>query len=96
MHGKYKVGTKAGLLKGTFARNALEKCKHNVFLSPENVPDTELSSRQAVAAESVGNGQGHVRCKCTTGCKNGHCSCRKANRLCNSYCHSKQSCKNKG
>ena len=96
VHGKYKVGTKAGLLKGTFARNALEKCKHNVFLSPENVPDTELSLRQAVTAESVGNGQGHVRCKCTTGCKDGRCSCRKANRLCNSYCHSKQSCKNKG
>ena len=77
MHGKYKVGTKAGLLKVTLPRNALGKCKHNVFLSPGDVPDIELSLREAVAAESVGNGQGHVHCKCTTGCKDRRCSCRK-------------------
>ena len=95
VHGKYKVGTKSGLLKGSLARNALEKCKQNVFVSTGDVPDTVLSLRETVAVQSIGSGQGHVRCKCTRGCADGRCSCRKANRLCNSYCHSKQTCKNK-
>ena len=94
-HGSYKVGTKRGQLKGALSRNLVEKCSQNVFLSPKDVPDSELSVRQAAAQESIGHGQGFLHCGCKTGCQNGRCKCKKSNRLCNSRCHPNLSCKNK-
>ena len=93
-HGNYKVGTKHGQLKGSLARNAVEKCKQKTFLTPESVPDAELSVRQT--ASHVSFGQGFLHCSCKTGCVNGRCKCRKSSKLCNSRCHPNLACKNKG
>ena len=96
-HGSFKIGTKQGKLKGCLARNMVEKCKRNVFVSLEDVPTTsELSVRQAVAAESIGSGQGFIHCNCKVGCLSGRCKCRKSNRVCNSRCHKNLSCQNIG
>ena len=86
VHGNYRVGTHVGTLKGTFARSMVEKCKQ-VFVSPQDVPETTLSVRAAVTAGSIATGQGHIHCNCKTGCFGGRCKCKKANRVCNSRCH---------
>ena len=72
VHNNYRIGTRVGNLKGTFARNQVEKCKQ-VFVSQENVPETVLSVRSAATANSVGSGQGFVHCNCETGCFNNRC-----------------------
>ena len=64
-HGNYKVGTKHGQLKGSLARNAVEKCKQKTFLTPESVPDAELSVRQT--ASHVSFGQGFLHCTAKLG-----------------------------
>ena len=94
VHGNYRVGTHVGTLKGTFACSMVEKCKQ-VFVSPQDVPETTLSVRAAVTAGSIATGQGYIRCNCKTGCFGGRCKCKKANRVCNSRCHQGVSgCKN--
>ena len=95
-HGGYVVGTDKGRVKGSLPWNALEKCKQNVFISPEDVPDTDLSIRQTVTKQSFGGGQGFMRCSCRAGCQDGRCKCKKNNVLCNSRCHPNIACKNKG
>ena len=95
-HGGYVVGTDKGRVKGSLPWNALEKCKQNVFLSPEDVPDADLSIRQTVTKQSFGGGQGFTRCSCRAGCQNGRCKCKRSNVLCNSRCHPNITCKNKG
>ena len=94
-HGSYKVGTKHGRVKGALSRNLVEKCRQNTFLSPEDVPDSELSIRQTAAQGSIGHGQGFLQCKCKTGCDSLRCTCKKNNLLCNSRCHHSLSCQNK-
>ena len=94
VHNNYRIGTRVGNLKGTFARNQVEKCKQ-VFVSQENVPETVLSVRSAATANSVGSGQGFVHCNCKTGCFNNRCKCRKNELQCNSRCHKSLSCDNK-
>ena len=95
-YGGYVVGTDKGRLKGAQPWNALEKCKQNVFLSPEDVPDSELSLRQTVTEQSIGGGKGFLHCNCRTGCHNGRCKCKKSNVLCNNRCHPNLGCGNKG
>ena len=95
-HGGYRVGTKHGQVKGVLARNMIEKCSQNVFISPDQVPDTVLSVRQTNTHGSTGHGQGHFHCNCKTGCQNGRCKCKKSNKVCNSRCHTNLGCKNKG
>ena len=94
-HGNYRIGTSVGNLKGTFARNQVDKCKQ-VFVSQENVPESVLSVRSAASNSSVSSGQGFVKCNCKTGCFNDRCNCKKKKQiLCNSRCHHSLSCKNK-
>ena len=54
-----------------------------------------LSVREAVAALSVGHGQGYIKCQCAGSCATLRCSCRKAGIACSSKCHGKAFiCKN--
>ena len=76
-HGSYKIGTKHGRVKGALSRNLVDKCRQNTFLSPEDVPDSELSIRQTAAQGSIGHGQGFLQCKCKTGCDSLRCTCKK-------------------
>jgi hypothetical protein len=54
------------------------------------------SLRELVSLESIGNGQGFIKCDCKIGkCVN--CKCKKANIKCNSRCHRRMAnsnCKN--
>ena len=93
-HGNYRIGTSAGNLKGTFARNQIDRCKQ-VFVSKENVPERVLSVRSAASNNSVSTGQGFVKCNCKTGCFNDRCNCKRKQLLCNSRCHHSLTCKNK-
>ena len=70
-HGKFTVGTKEGTLRGSYSRSQVEKCKQNVFVSQEQVPDITLSVRSAA-------GQRFIYCNCFKGgCSNVHCKCNK-------------------
>ncbi|CAL4125258.1 unnamed protein product, partial [Meganyctiphanes norvegica] len=64
-HGKFTVGTKEGTLRGSYSRSQVKKCKQNVFVSQEQVPDITLSVRSA-------GRRGFIFCNCSKGgCSNG-------------------------
>eukprot|EP00965_Chrysotila_dentata_P025306 840749-Pleurochrysis_carterae.AAC.2 len=39
-------------------------------------------------------GHGMMKCACTGPCTTARCACRKANRVCNSLCHTGRCCQN--
>lgn len=90
----YKLGTKQGVLNQLYSRNQFTVCKER-FISPEDVPETEISLRECCRMSSKCGGQGYSRCGCKSGCKSDKCSCRKAKKLCTSKCHHSGSCSNK-
>ena len=63
----YKIGVKAGVLHGWYFRNQFSVCQER-FLSEEDI-DTEktVSLLEAVAFESLGGGQGFIKCNCRGG-----------------------------
>ena len=89
----FKIGTKAGVLSGVFARNQIELTKFNK-ITCNMIPSDELSIRTAVRLLSVGEGQGMVKCSCKTGCLKIRCKCFKNKRDCTSACHPRITCKN--
>lgn len=91
---KYKVGTRAGIIKNWLERNSFE-CKKFKGLKPEDIPKQEYGIREIVRLLSIGSGQGFQRCTCKGGCDNNRCKCFKNNLKCNSSCHSGSTiCKN--
>ena len=91
-HGNYTIATRVGKLKGTFARNQIQKCDDIVFITQENIPETVTT---AAKANSIGSGQCYAHCNSCTGCFNDHCKCRRKGLLCNSWSDSSFSCNNK-
>jgi hypothetical protein len=91
----YKIGTRAGVLQGIFARNQIEMTRYK-GLKADMVQDQEkeLSVRTAVRALSIGKGQGKKRCTCKTGCISARCSCFSAGFDCTSACHPRLTCSN--
>ena len=95
----YKIGVKAGVLRGRYSRNQFSVCQER-FLSEEDI-DTEktVSLREAVAFESLGGGQGFIKCNCRGGkgktCASNRCKCYKNKLKCNSRCHGSVTCPNK-
>jgi len=65
----FKLGTCNGVLKHLYTR-AQFQLSHERFLTVADVPtDTpEISVRTVASAQALGNGQGFVRCHCTTKC----------------------------
>ena len=92
--GLYKIGTEHGILNQLYSRNQFAPTIEK-FMSISDVPEISVSLREATKSSSIGLGQGFFRCSCTTGCTTKRCKCRKANKLCNSRCHSSNSCNNK-
>ncbi|KAK7092401.1 hypothetical protein V1264_008149 [Littorina saxatilis] len=94
----YKIAARNGLLKGRFSRNQFDVSKER-FLTEDSVDLTKaISVRQAVIAESLGGGQGFVKCNCSMSgkrCATNRCKCHKNKVLCNSRCHGSLICKNK-
>ncbi|XP_076089944.1 KRAB-A domain-containing protein 2-like [Mytilus galloprovincialis] len=72
----YRVGTIAGNLSGVLSRNQLESISDS-SLSVTQIPDLQLSLREAVKKISKTGGQGYLSCKCKGGCNNSKCKCKK-------------------
>ena len=95
----YKLGVRKGVLKGRYSRNQFDVCQEH-FLSEESVDFTKtLSLREAVISESLGGGQGFIKCNCLgekgRKCATNKCKCFKNKLKCNSRCHGSLTCKNK-
>ncbi|XP_071153655.1 uncharacterized protein [Mytilus edulis] len=70
------VGTIAGNLSVVLSRNQVESsCVSS--LSVTQIPDLQLSLREAVKKNSRTGGQGFLYCKCKGGCNNSKCKCKK-------------------
>ena len=93
-NGLYRLGTRDGILKNLYARSQFSVCKENL-LSESDIPNEEFSLRTIANAQSLGNGQGMLKCTCTKGCNTKKCTCKKANLLCNSRCQNSTSCCNR-
>ena len=91
----YELASQAGVLDVMFSRNGFDKLDSkdlNVVIKT----DVKVSVREAASAVDIAGGQGMAKCNCNGQCANARCSCKKANLLCNSRCHSNnQNCKNK-
>ena len=103
----FRLGSRAGVLDTLFACNSIEATRCQSSFTSEDIPialDKKgvetgalfiLSVREAVAALSVGHGQGYIKCQCAGSCATLRCSCRKAGIACSSKCHGKAFiCKN--
>ncbi|KAE9536197.1 hypothetical protein AGLY_007420 [Aphis glycines] len=85
--GNYKLGTTKGKLQHYYSRNQFTICKEK-FVSVDEVPDIQLSLREAARLFSNLGGQGYDRCTCVQKCETRRCKCKAAGILCNSKCHS--------
>lgn len=85
----YKVGNSSGVLNVLLSVNGFGVCKQKFFDLDDINLSKHISLREMVRLESSGNGQGFVKCSCTGKCLN--CKCAKAEQLCNSRCHGRES-----
>jgi len=93
--GTYKLGTRHGILKQLYTRNQFSPCEQQ-FLAIDDVPqEREISLREAANADSMGHGQGFIKCTCSMFCNNNRCRCYKNQNVCNSRCKCGSACKNK-
>ncbi|KAK7095753.1 hypothetical protein V1264_005119 [Littorina saxatilis] len=93
----YTIAVKADILHGGYSRNQFDLCPQRLLTEEDVSLDKAVSLRSAVIEQSASGGQGLVKCSCagSTKCKTNRCKCYKAKVLCNSRCHSSQSCTNK-
>ena len=64
------------------------------MISLESVNQTKsLSIREIIKLDSIGNGQGYIKCGCLKG-KCDNCTCKKKGLLCNSRCHGREANQN--
>ena len=94
----YKIGTKAGILKGKYSRNQFTIAQENLLRDTDINHDENVTLREAVISESLGLGQGIFRCNCSgqrKRCGTNRCKCFKSKVKCNSKCHNSLSCTNK-
>lgn len=90
----YRVGTQGGMLKNLLSRSQME-CAGATFLSRDQIPQKEVSIREAATAETFDKqSQGYLRCACTGQCKTDRCSCKASKISCNSRCHRGNKCSN--
>ena len=91
----WRLGCRSGVLDQWYSRNQFQPTIEK-FITADEVPlGIEISLRAAAKAESIGGGQGYLRCNCTGNCKTKRCKCFKENLKCNSRCHNQRSCSNK-
>lgn len=92
--GFFKIGTPDGILNQLYSRNQFTICQEKL-IDVASIPTIQLPLRTIATAQSLGTGQGMVKCSCKSKCTTKKCSCRKNDRLCNSRCHSSMPCDNK-
>jgi hypothetical protein len=87
----FKLGHTSGIISECFPFNVLTKLSDSSAfnLKIEDVPDKEVSLREAIKSVSIAHGQGFKACNCVSGtCGKGtRCSCFKDGIKCNSRCH---------
>jgi hypothetical protein len=94
--GKFKIGTKHGVVESLMERNAFDVSKYHGIKVKDVRLDLVTSVRNLVRLGSVGNGQGYRRCACSQNCLTKRCKCYKEGYECNSACHPNSSnCCNK-
>ena len=93
-NGCYTIGTKHGTLKQPYCRNQFIPTNASLLqLGDVSTSADEITLREVARKESIGTGQGYVRCNSKFGCRNDHsCKCKKDGKLCNSKCHQSLSC----
>ena len=78
-NGTYKLGTKHGLIKQLFTRNQFTPCVE-IFLDVTDVPisqEKEVSVGEVAKLDSIGTGQGFIKCSCKSSCtKNASNRCK--------------------
>ncbi|XP_026820773.1 uncharacterized protein LOC113559301 [Rhopalosiphum maidis] len=84
--GKFRIGTKEGILSTWLERNSLASTKY-CSLTTGDIQQNEYSLREFVRLRSVGTGQSYQRCTCRTNCTSKTCTCKKNMMTCNSACH---------
>ncbi|CAG5084413.1 Protein of unknown function [Cotesia congregata] len=88
-NGGCQVDTVAGLIKSWFSKSDLKKASSTFIKIDQVNQSTFISLREAVAALSLFNGQGFVKCSCQlskTQCKTNRCLCFKSKQLCDVVC----------
>ena len=93
-HDMYRIAVKAGILSTKYSRNQFHLCPQRLFNDSDVNTECTIPLRQALKSTASG-GQGFLRCDCKKQCQTKRCKCFKANRLCNSRCHSSLTCGNK-
>jgi hypothetical protein len=61
-NGLYKIGTKDGTLQQLYSRNQIEPCSSSSHLALEDIPQSSISLRTAVGADSLSGTQGIFVC----------------------------------
>ena len=89
----FKLGCAHGRLDGRYSRNQIDPCQTK-HLKEEEVPDEEMTLREAARAQSGGKGQGFLKCTCRKSCTK-RCKCVKNGLKCSSKCHHSLTCNNK-
>ena len=82
-----ELGTKDRELKGYYSKNQFEPLSHplmNQDLVPRNL---EIPQKTAATEQSLGGGQGFVKCGCVKSYQANNCKCKKNKQICNSRCH---------
>lgn len=86
----FRLGHTSGTIAECFPFHVLTKIDNSAFnLKIEDIPDKEVTLREAIRSVSIDNGQGFKACNCVTGtCGKGtRCTCFKSGLKCNSRCH---------
>ena len=91
----FKLGNVYGTLETMYCRSQFTPTSFQRMTEANGIKDVNITVRGAARAQSIGDGQGFIRCACKTGCKTKSCKCRKTAVLCNSRCHNSLSCSNK-
>jgi hypothetical protein len=85
---QFRLGCKAGIFDQTYPFNSFTKTELVSDFKLEDIPDKTVTVRKAISLLSLTGGQGVKKCNCrTSDCNSGRCSCKVANRQCNSKCH---------
>lgn len=92
----YKVRCKDGILSTSYHARDLKNFKgcefpdlEHVIQSPVDKDTPVLSVRHATRLMHGSGPNGNsITCRCSTGCKNGRCPCRRVNNYCTLKCHS--------
>ncbi|KAK7111892.1 hypothetical protein V1264_011445 [Littorina saxatilis] len=79
----YTIAVKAGILHGGYSRNQFDLCPQRLLTEEDVSLDKAVSLQSAVMEQSASGGEGFVK------------RSYKAKVLCNSRCHSSQSCTNR-